>query len=280
MSAPRVAAVIVTYRNPEMLRELIDDLKAQRRPPERIVVIDNGGGDAAAPAGVEWTSLPENTGSAGGFYEGVKRAATDADFILTLDDDVRPAKDCVSALLAGFAELSGGRKLGAVRAVGAAHAEKSPTPLEIAPWRGTLFSAAAVREIGLPDPGYFIYGEDLEYSLRLRRHGYEIFWAPAAVCVERRQGKTDDRLLGRKVAIYPSAFRLYYAFRNEIRIYLDYGKPIALLRTILYALKVWLYLAVREGAAGRAKMGAVAAGLADGFYGVKGKNPRYAPEAP
>jgi GT2 family glycosyltransferase len=280
----KVAAVVVAYNNAAMLARLLGELSAQTLKPSRVVVIDNASTDATAalfphadPA-AEYARLPENSGSAGGFCEGIRRALEgECGFVLTLDDDVEPARDCVEKLVAGFERLAQSQRLAAVRAVGPSHEAGEPTPIDIAPWRGTLFSAAALREIGLPDAGCFLYGEDLEYSLRLRRKGYELLWMPGAICPERRQGKTDDTLLGRPVKIYPSAFRLYYAFRNEVRIFRAYGELLKLARTFLYALKVTVYLAIREGAAGAGKRRAVLTGIADGLRGRRGKNPSYPP---
>lgn len=272
-----MTAVVVVYNNATMAGELLRSLLGQTYRPLRVVVVDNASDEPFRPDDprVEVARLPENAGSAGGYHEGFKRALEGSDFVATFDDDVDPAPDCVERLVAGFERLGASAKVGAVRAVGDGHAEREPTPLEIAPWRGTLFSAAAVREVGLPAADYFLYGEDLEYSLRLRRRGYGIYWIPGSVCVERRQGKTADALLGRKVAIYPSAFRLYYAFRNETAIYLAYRRPGKLARTLLYALKVLLYLTVRDGSPEKRR--AVAAGLADGFRGRKGRNAAYLP---
>jgi hypothetical protein len=112
--------------------------------------------------------------------------------------------------------------------------------------------------------------------LRLRRAGWRVFWIPEAVCPQRRREKADDVVLGKKVAIYPNAFRLYYALRNELAINLKYRRPAALVRTLLYALKVAAYLLAREGFS--EKLRAVGSGVADGFSGRLGKNPAYAPQ--
>ena len=38
----RIAAVVVTYNNNEMLRCLMEDIMAQTRLPDEIIVVDNG----------------------------------------------------------------------------------------------------------------------------------------------------------------------------------------------------------------------------------------------
>jgi glycosyltransferase involved in cell wall biosynthesis len=152
MTPPRVTAVVVTFRNPEMLKALLSDLAAQTLPLEKIIVVDNGGGEAASDfPRVDYVRMAENTGSSGGYHEGFKRAAGSADFILTLDDDVALPPDAVEKLVAGFFRLEGSVKLGAVRAVGPEHPATEPTELEVAPWRGTLFKASVVAQAGPPE---------------------------------------------------------------------------------------------------------------------------------
>ena len=153
-----------------------------------------------------------------------------------------------------------------------------PTEFEFFTWRGSLIRSDVVNRFGLPTKEYFIYGEDLEYSLRMRENGYKCYWIPSSRCVEIRDGKTDDKFLGKSVKIYPHRFRLYYAFRNEFNIYLRYRCPIRFLRTFLYALKVMLYVLIAERLNGAGKIRAIITGFIDGFRGRLGKNIRYLPE--
>jgi len=269
----RVAAVIVAYNNAAMLAELLLELRAQTRVPDEIIVIDNASTDGSEEAarrnypGVNYVRLPVNTGSAGGFREGIRLASTGNDFILTLDDDSGLERDTVESLVRGFEKLAQGRRLGAVRASGFHPRDREPYPLEIASWRGTLFSAAAVQEAGLPDSRYFLYGEDLEYSLRLWKIGYEIFWVPSARCTEKRKEKVSGSVLGMQVMSYHTPLRLYFSFRNEVYIYLHYRRFARAARAVLYGGKVVLFLLVKRGVAVREKIFAILSGITDGLLG-------------
>jgi GT2 family glycosyltransferase len=283
MPRPRIAAVIVTFNNAEMLRTLLTDLFSQSRPPDSVIVIDNSSNDATSkmircdfPTAI-YKRMPENTGSAGGYHEGFRISIADCDFIWTLDDDVRLHDDSLEKLVAGFSKLSQTLRIGAVRSTGAQQGNTVPTPLEIAPWRGTLFCTLAVKKIGLPRSDYFLYGEDLEYSLRLHRNGYRIFWIPESVCKEIRVGKIDGRLLNIKVLIYPSAFRLYYAFRNEMSIFIEYKMYGRVIRLLLYAGKVILYILFSDRSNGIPKLLAVINGLRNGLRRKLGRNEAYLP---
>ena len=281
--SPRVSAVIVTFNNAMMLRELIRDLFSQTYPPDHIIVVDNASDDNTPEVmrnnfpGVKYIRLRENTGSAGGYYEGIKAALENSDLIWTLDDDVRLCDNSLEELLNGLEGLECVRQVGAVRSVGRTHPHSFPTELEICPWRGSLIRADAIKKVGLPSKEYFIYGEDLEYSLRLKKNGFKCFWIPSSKCVEVRDGKTNDKLFGKTVRIYPSNFRLYYAFRNEFNIYLKYRYPIKFARTFFYALKVILYILLAHRANSPDKLKAIVIGFIDGIRGTLGKNGKYLP---
>lgn len=280
-----VVAVIVSYNNSAMLQSLLGDIASQNRPPDRIIVVDNASSDGTQDAikaqfpAIDYIRMPENTGSAGGYHHGIKAALVKSQYIWTLDDDVRLRPDTLEELLNGFDSLKRGCKLGAVRSVGGHHPEHRPTRLHIIPWRGTLFSSEAVSEVSLPLSEYFLYGEDLDFSLRLSRKGYQCFWIPTSHCVENRnKGKIETGLFSHTNKIYSSPFRLYYAFRNQTAIHLKFGAFVPFCRTLLYGLKVILFCLIIGGEGKREKTRAILKGISDGLGGRLGKNPQYDPE--
>jgi GT2 family glycosyltransferase len=282
----KISAVIVTFNNVEMLENLLEDIYMQRRFPDDVIVIDNASWDYTENMvrsnypKVRYVKLIENLGSAGGYHEGIKLATESSDFIYTLDDDVRLNPDTLSEILKGFYQLekSSPSRIGAVRSVGKGHPEDVPTKLDICPWRGTLFKTSIVREVGLPSPDYFLYGEDLEYSLRLAKKGYCFYWIPESICQERyrdRDGKTHVEIFGKRSVCYQDPFRLYYAFRNEISIYKQYHLVFKMFHTFMYAAKVVLLILITEGGTGQKAIRAVKKGVIDGLSGRLGKNLSY-----
>ena len=283
-----VCVVIVTFNNAGMLENLLQDLHTQNRPPDQIILIDNASCDQTESMvkfgypSIQYVKLFKNAGSAGGYHEGIRRAIDSGDFIYTLDDDVRLNPDTLSEILNGFHALEriSPFRVGAVRSVGDKHPERVPTRLAIFPWRGTLIKADVIREAGLPSPDYFLYGEDLEYSLRLAKKGYMFYWIPSSICREGKRiqdGKRRAEVFGRQSIRYQDPFRLYYAFRNEIFIYLRYWSILKLLHTLLYAVKVMLMILMAEGWTGRRALSAIARGLNDGLWGRLGENRHYLP---
>lgn len=109
-----VTVVTVTYgERRALLRQVLDALPGQG--VSRAVVVDNGArwsvkDELAAAYGdfVDVVEMGRNTGSAAGFGAGIRRALeTGAEFIWLLDDDNRPAPDCLSALSAAYQDLRG-----------------------------------------------------------------------------------------------------------------------------------------------------------------------------
>lgn len=280
----KITAVIVTFNNPAMLRDLLGDLERQSLGPDRIIVVDNSTRPwadrfAATAPGIETVRMAVNEGSAGGFHEGLRRALEGGgDAVLTLDDDVRMPDDALESLYRGLRDLEEREGfVGAVRAVGPNHPDPVPTPIACFAWRGTLMRAEAVRQAGLPRKDYFLYADDAEYALRMAAFGWRFFWVPASLVVERRKDdKQQLRVFGRNVTCYAEAYRFYYAVRNSIHAYRMHGRRAELRRTLAYAAKMSLLLPfVPAGESGRAK--AILRGVHDGLRSRLGKRAEYHP---
>ncbi len=109
-----VTVVTVTYgERRALLRQVLDALPAQG--VSRAGVVDNGArwpvkDELAAAYGdfVDVVEMGRNTGSAAGFGAGIQRALdAGAEFIWLLDDDNRPAPDCLAALRSAYQDLRG-----------------------------------------------------------------------------------------------------------------------------------------------------------------------------
>lgn len=277
----KIAAVVVTYNNAGMLEPLLRSLEGQNRRPDLCIVVDNNSIDGTPSVAVRfpwaiYVRLPHNTGSAGGYAEGMRRALEHGcDMIWTLDDDVRLDPGSLAGLvrtLTGFPERE---RVCAVRSVGTGCSWPSPVPLSIVSWRGALFTAEAVKSAGLPERSLFLYGDDLEYSLRLARLGYRFYWAPASLCIESRMdGKTELRFLGWHARVYFEPLRLYYAFRNEIYIYLHYHRAADALGVFGYACKLSAAFVLLRPLGATERIMAIVSGILDGFRGRLGERNR------
>lgn len=272
----RIGVLIVTFNNAEMLRSVIGAVVSQTRMPDEIFVIDNASVDNTQDVvkefqGVRCIRFAENTGSAGGFYEGIKIASENNDFVLALDDDCDFKPDTLQNLINGFMEVELLGKVGAVRGVGKNHLASSPTRMSLFSWRGTLISVKAIKDVGFPIKEYFLYGEDMEYSLRMSKRGYIFFWIPGCVFFNKRDNKISS------TEFFKDPFRFYYAFRNEINGYLKHREWFALFKTIFHGIKVILLSVIIIKTKRMVYIKAVIDGIWDGVRSKLGKNPKYLP---
>lgn len=247
---PRVSVALLTYNRRALLSEGLAALRAQTLPVHAIHVVDNASTDGtaeflAAQKDVRSVRLGRNAGGAGGFARAVEeaRADPDADWILLMDDDAAPRADCLERLLASPAaadpatvavcpavvDPSGrvqeahrgvfaGRPRGLPRAAYAGNPE-----LGYASFVGLLVRAGAARTLAPPRAEFFIWADDFEYCLRLRRLGAirlvpeaEIVHAEAQADYANRRSRLWNRLFGWDFAPtrHRAAWRNLYGLRN------------------------------------------------------------------
>ena len=202
-----IAAVVVTYNRKQLLTECLDALLSGTRLLDKIILIDNGSTDNThvllkekgylENSRIQYIRLLENTGGAGGFYEGVKRAyEAGYDWLWLMDDDAEPQQDALEKLseylsetnVSALANLKVDHKgeiiythLGFFNAKDKFDFEaeifrevehkaiKESKVLEIAysSFVGILINKKAIDKIGFPKKELFIHGDDVEYCLRL-----------------------------------------------------------------------------------------------------------------
>ena len=265
-----VAVVVVTYNRASLLTRMLAGLAALDHAPDAVIVVDNASTDHTATvldtAGIEQSALKlqvirpeENLGGAGGFHLGMQAAYEQGyDRIWLLDDDVVPAPDCLSVLLAVDDQLADclmvvredtrGRLVekAALRfdlrnplrikpktamvetTYGTRAAMPALVELENIPFEGFLVRRRVVEVVGLPDPSFFIFYDDVDFALRARRAGFHIYAVRDAVLV--RQLEFDQQL-------DLAGWKGYYMYRNLFTIHLRYGEN-ALVRA-----KPWLITA-------------------------------------
>lgn len=264
MSAPpSLVALVVTCNRLEQLRVTVARLLAE--PVDRVLVVDNGSSDGtaawlAAEAGPRLVveRLDRNTGGAGGFAHGlaVVRDRLDPDWVVTMDDDARPAPGALAAFRAGppqdseavaaavrfpdgrICEMNrpmrnpfagpvrllralGRRGSGSFRVPDAAYAAgAAPREIDMASFVGLFLSRAALARHPGPDPRLFLYGDDLLYTLALTRAGVRLVFDP------RLRFEHDCATLAGGTRIYSPVWKVYYTYRNGILLYRQVAGPI------------------------------------------------------
>ena len=230
-------AVVVTRDRRDLLEECLHALTAQTRRPDHLLVVDNASTDgtpellAGKYPNVEVLELGENRGGAGGFAAGLERAhAGGASFAWIMDDDtipeVRALEELLAAaeadvdppplLLASVARWSDGR-LHPMNLPGiererfgdfARAAEQGLLPLRVTTFVSLLVARAAVDRFGLPDAGFFLWSDDLDYTARVTRGGGGAYLACASV-VHHKTARPHT-------ALTASGDRFYFHVRNTL----------------------------------------------------------------
>jgi len=197
---PVVGSVIVTYNRVNVLKNSVAAVLNQTRRPDFTVIVDNNSSDAtqawisqlaASDESVVPIFLDRNYGGAGGFHYGLKKAyERGADWIWMLDDDSVPAADALEILLANLAimQQDGSSEIGYLCSEvnwtdGTRHRMNIPGPafewtrnhprvkdsfeIMAATFVSTLINRKAVKAVGYPVKEFFIWFDDVEYTLRI-----------------------------------------------------------------------------------------------------------------
>jgi GT2 family glycosyltransferase len=297
-----VAAVVVTYNRKELLSSCLEALFAQTKPPDAIIVVDNASTDGTdlflsgisgrAP-GIEVISLRENTGGAGGFAAGLAEASRlGHSWAWLMDDDALPALDALEQLLRhadddrnlyGSVAVLGDRLSWPMRPVNGRTEDlilsipDLPETLDAAfiPFLGLLVSRRTIKRIGLPDAGFFIAADDVDYCERARAVGASII----LVRDSRINHPASDRyrlwLPGRPFyALRLPPWKRYYDVRNRLLVARNHyglalyystvpGSFLRLAATLWHEGNRW------------AQVKAFVGGMVDGLLGRKGKRHEY-----
>jgi len=233
----RVAVLIVNWNAGAYLEAALAALAAQRRPADRILVVDNSSTDGSREAiarhpRVELIALNENVGFAAG-NNIAAAAATDCDWLAFLNPDAFPEPEWLERLMRAAEEhpdvamfaselrlASDPSKLDgtgdAYHVSGLpwriAHGQRAPSnPAEPQEVFSPCAAAALVRRDTFDkvhgfDPSFFCYLEDVDLAFRLRLLGHRCLYVPGAVVRHVGSGTTGTR----------SAFAIYHGHRNLV----------------------------------------------------------------
>ncbi len=191
--------------------------------------------------------LSENTGGAGGFYSGMKWAVEHgADYVWIMDDDTIPEEDALAKLLDGMQEATtlqseSGKRIGFVSSsvlwtdgsecvmnrqhyvgdeilgnteelTGSVKSENiTLQPVDSATFVSLLFTREVILECGLPIKGYFIWGDDKEYTLRVSA-SYPCYHVKNSRVIHKMTNNAGSNIVIDDIKRVP---RYFYAFRND-----------------------------------------------------------------
>lgn len=217
-----VAAVVVTFNRKDLLLTCLSALFRQSHPINALYLIDNAGTDGTRTAvdqllaqwpatlpPITYVQMKANEGGAGGFYWGVRKAYEDGhDWLWVMDDDAEPTEHALQALMKHGDKDRLGFLCSCVRASDGKTSMNTPlvkkptiedqnadwdqyldqglVRVSAATFVSVLLARDAVAAVGLPLRRFFIWGDDLEYTARITRSGFDAFVVGASITLHHR----------------------------------------------------------------------------------------------
>lgn len=196
----KVDSVVVTYNRLSLLKECLNALLSQNHPLNKIFVINNNSTDGTKSYLDEVSKkyptiipvhLKKNVGGAGGFNVGLKLfiKKSKADYVWIMDDDTIPKNDALEKLMdkvdsvtnLGFLASNivwrdGTPAIMNIPTVSSSwnqNITKGLVQIKSASFVSILFPRKVIEKVGLPITDFFIWGDDVEYTLRISQAGYK-----------------------------------------------------------------------------------------------------------
>lgn len=293
----RLEVIILTWNDVDETRACIDSLRLSTRPVDRVILIDNGSPDGSGPRlealyrddpFVHFIQNDHNAGFAGGVNLGI-RCARDAGaaLIFLLNNDTIVDPECLRLL---EAELAGDERVGAVMPTICYHAHPDRiwqaggmlsvakagvrVPLKNRPLSerplhseevtfqtgcALLVRREAFDTAGLFDERFFFYSEDLDFSLRLRAHGWTLRYVPTALVLHKIDSIAVDR---------STPFVLYHRARSSMLVFRIHFSGVITLWALLIHLGLltpFRLLQILRGGQSLSSLTAWLRGLVDAF---------------
>ena len=262
-----VTVVIPTWNRKDLVERVVPLLAAQTRPPDEILVADNGSEDGtaqvAAKFGARVLQFERNLGFACAVNRGIQSAKSD--WVAVVNNDVEPAPDWLERLMeacgedAWFAtgkicsasepELLDGTfdalcrgccswRAGHGRSDGSLWSR--PERVFFPPFTAALFRREIFERVGLLDERLESFLEDVDFGLRCALAGLGGVFVPSALATH-QSGATLGRWSPRTVRLISRNQLLLVAKHYPKGWPLHYGWP------VLVAQALWGLLALRHG---------------------------------
>jgi hypothetical protein len=244
----KLSILIVNWKSKDYLRECLLSIRSTRDGLTlQIIVVDGGSFDGCAEMvtgefpEVDFVQSPTNVGFGRSNNLGFQEVTGEAVLLLNPDTELMPGalKELMSGLLdLPDAGLIGARLLNSDRSLQLSSVHSLPTPWNAAVdsdwlrrrwWRihgplpGSkpveveavsgacmLLSSEVFRRLGGFDPRYFMYAEDMDLCLRVRRSGLKVYHAPRAMVLHHGGGSSKTQFNRFSVVMIREAIGVYF----------------------------------------------------------------------
>lgn len=294
----KVYCVIVTYNRRMLLEACLSCIGGQTQDVDKVLVVDNASTDGTREWLHEWlpANLPqaelirldENLGGAGGFSEGLRRAVdSGADWIWMMDDDAEPHADALAELMRvasnsdniyGSLATHGEETSWLMTLLGDHPVTTSRVAdipamaqVQMLPFLGFMIHRDLVQKIGLPDTGFFIAADDVEYCVRAHMAGTRIFLAGESHIEHPKSRPYKVKLPGYTLTARElPPWKRYYDTRNRLLIARRHYGARLFTQTLPGSFVRMAATLLKEPRKG-AQLWAWCCGMFDGLLGIKGK---------
>jgi rhamnopyranosyl-N-acetylglucosaminyl-diphospho-decaprenol beta-1,3/1,4-galactofuranosyltransferase len=229
----KVIAVVVTYNRQALLSECITALRNQTRKPDAILIVNNGSTDNTE----QWLQQQpdihfinqKNVGSSGGFSTGINWAFKNGySWIWCMDDDGYPKEDALNNILEAddgtlklynCAVVEKENKKSFVWKTGefkTIDEVKSKIIEGIGhPFNGTMLHRRIIERVGVPQPKFFLWGDETEYYYRIVKQN-EI---PVCTVADSIHYHPASAFSYKQDWDYKTAWKMYFYVRNRLHIH-------------------------------------------------------------
>lgn len=252
--------VVLCFNDVELTIECIDSIYNQDYSEIEVCVVDNGSSDETIPLvsgrypKVQWVQNHENLGYALGNNKGMEFALkAGADIVMLVNNDTRLHESCVQTLVNGLISdpkrgvigpmvytwdkdqtisSAGGRvdwRYASAENMGMGEKDRGQFPGRLVDFIngcGIMASREAITMTSGLDTKFFMYWEETDWCLRVKKASFDVFFEPMAV-MEHKQTIYN-------VELKPTT--LYYMTRNRFLFFSRHSstkqKPLTLLRAL------------------------------------------------
>ncbi len=242
-----IVAIVVTYNRPDGLLNCLKAIEDQTKKVDAVYIIDNASygttvrvlrdycyiktlpdinkqerqTDSTVYNGIKihYLRLPENVGESGGLSEGLKFAQNNRykwywlltdDCLpedITLEELAKEAADPGTAYIPDNFDINEKSLIVRDKVVTTEKSEKIT-------FKGALLNNKIIETAGYPEISFYMYRTEDEYSLRLKKHGFNIVMVTNSIIYHPK----DISLSHEKLKAYFQKRILYYNLRNSLRI--------------------------------------------------------------
>ena len=265
-----VCAVVVTYNRKELLLECLESLRSQSYTLDAIYLIDNASTDKTPESllnngfineipqkineiretciiienstskneiKLHYVRMNKNTGGAGGFYEGVKRAYEKGyDWLWLMDDDTIADINSLKTLINKSTDLNNigflcSKILWKNKIIHKMNIPQIKPMINGIPFnkfenKGVLIVKGAsfvslllkkesVNKVGLPIKKFFIWGDDIEYTDRITDSGLKGFYVGESVVYHKTNENYYVNIFN---DTHQNSWKHFYDIRNKLYI--------------------------------------------------------------